>query len=518
MVTPTADTDTPPAADEPRGRPTGLTAAGAARLGVAGVVAVLVALGTLHALVVPPFLPPDETSHTAYALALSEGRYPMIDDFPGELPIPGMREGLSVWTSNHPPLVYLILAVPLRLGIALGEPLAGFHAARLSGVAAAAAGVALSAVLAALVVPRRPDVVVGAAALGGLIPHFVSTAGILYNDAWATLTATAALVAAALVLVRGPTRRSLGWLVAAATIALATRSSGAAAVAAAAGAAGLGTVLHRRDAWPWRLAVGIGAALGVAAVAVTVSAPMYLLNLQRYGDLTGRAALLGMFQREPRAPAFQRLAGASFWRDQQGQLFGQVVEGRYVPAELVLAVRGVVLLAIAALLAAGVRRAWRWRRHGETPDLARAATGLMLACYSAVIVYSVAEFAAVGGSQHARYLFPAAAVIGLAIAAGLGRLPYGWTLAWTAGAVGLWLAVNLVALRGFLVETYDLPASTALAPAAVDALAERGVPGAGVVVALLVTAGLAGLGCWLTAAWILARRGRAALDDEHPRT
>jgi hypothetical protein len=480
----------------------------AVRLGVAGVVVVLVALGTLHALVVPPFLPPDETSHAAYALALSEGRYPMIDDFPDELPIPGMPSGLSVWTSNHPPLAYLVLALPLRLGIALGEPLAGFYAARLVNVAASAGAVALVAVLAALVAPRRPDVVVGAAALGGLVPHFVGTAGILYNDVWATLTATAALVAAARVLIRGPTRRSLGWLAAAATVALAARSSGLAAVAAAAGAAGLGTVLHRRDAWPRRLAVGIGAALGVAGVAVVVSGPVYLLNLQRYGDLTGRAALLELFGREPRAPAWERLAGLSFWRDQQGQLFGQVIEGRYGAPELVLAVRYVVLLALAALLAAGLWRAWRWWQHDEAPDLGRAATGLMLACYSAVIVYSVAEFAAVGGSQHARYLFPAAAVIGLVIAAGLGRLPCGWTLAWTAGAVGLWMAANLVTLRGFLVETYDLPASTALVPAAVDALAVRGVPGAGVVVALVLAAGLAGLGCWLTAAWIIARRGR----------
>ena len=116
--------------------------------GLAGVLLTFAVLATLQALTIYPFHPPDEVSHVGYALEVSHGTLPTI-----ETPIPGHEMPLlqhkvnnsrpanrTIWTANHPPLYYLVAAVPLRLGVDLGHPMAGIRVARLVNVAISLAG------------------------------------------------------------------------------------------------------------------------------------------------------------------------------------------------------------------------------------------------------------------------------------------------------------------------------------------------------------------------------------------
>ena len=98
-------------------------------LGLAGVLLAFVVLAALHAVTVPPFLPADERSHTAYALLVAQGRLPTLTTPAPLLRSPGV--GPRIYTANHPPLYYALVAAPLRLGLAGGHPMAGFAAARL---------------------------------------------------------------------------------------------------------------------------------------------------------------------------------------------------------------------------------------------------------------------------------------------------------------------------------------------------------------------------------------------------
>jgi hypothetical protein len=95
---------------------------------------------------------------------VGNGRLPTI-----ETPIPGDEMPLlqhkvnnsrpanrTIWTANHPPLYYLVAAVPLRLGVELGHPVAGIRAARLVNVAIGLAGLVLIVLLARELVPGRP--------------------------------------------------------------------------------------------------------------------------------------------------------------------------------------------------------------------------------------------------------------------------------------------------------------------------------------------------------------------------
>src|SRR5690625_980373 len=186
------------------------------RLGVAGIALVAGVIGAVYALVIPPFQPPDEASHMAFALELSHGEYPYIHTQPTHLAIPGMPTDHLTWVANHPPLYYLLVGLVLRMFVAVGLPLEWFYLIRGVNVLFGVATVVGVAWL-ARTLTRRADVVLGAAALGGLIPHFVSTTGFAYNDAVAVFAATAALVASASVLVHGPSWPRLCWLTLAVT-------------------------------------------------------------------------------------------------------------------------------------------------------------------------------------------------------------------------------------------------------------------------------------------------------------
>lgn len=100
------------------------------------------ALATLPVLTGRPFLPADERAHTGYALLVGEGELPTpTPPIPGIPPPSGQR--LRVYTANHPPLYYALVAAPLRLGEATRHPLVVSAAALLLAAALAMCASAL---------------------------------------------------------------------------------------------------------------------------------------------------------------------------------------------------------------------------------------------------------------------------------------------------------------------------------------------------------------------------------------
>ena len=81
----------------------------------------------MNLILVPPFVPRDESSHVTYALAIADGRFPASTTPIPAGAIPGL-EPFKTWTANHPPLFYVLSAVPLEAGKAIGEPVLGLPA------------------------------------------------------------------------------------------------------------------------------------------------------------------------------------------------------------------------------------------------------------------------------------------------------------------------------------------------------------------------------------------------------
>ena len=81
----------------------------AVRLGVAGAVLAFLALTTVQAVAIRPYLPPDELYHVGYAATVLDGRLPTLTT-----PLPTDRVPLApddgrprrVYVANHPPLFY----------------------------------------------------------------------------------------------------------------------------------------------------------------------------------------------------------------------------------------------------------------------------------------------------------------------------------------------------------------------------------------------------------------------------
>lgn len=388
--------------------------------GIAAIVLASALLSCLHAFATPPFAPPDETSHVAYALAITEGRRPLVTDFPDATRVPLMREGLSVWTANHPPLHHLLAGVPLRLGEATGFGLAGFFAARLVSVLAHAVGVALVGWLLLLLVPGRPALAVSAAGIAGPVPHFLNVAGIAYNDATAFLFTTATLLAGACILLRGPSRLRVGLLAAAATAAAATRVSGLLPLALAGAAAGVAPLLHPGGTLAARLRRGALSGAVVATAALAVAGVFYVQNVMRYGGLTATATLMTLFEREPRGAPFMRLVWRGFWRDIHTQWWSRINESSQLPDALLIPFRWWAPAIAVGLLVVALRALTRGTWRLPPPRLAAWALPLGLLA-GTILTFSL--FVARGGSAHARYLFPALAAVAALAAVGLGALP-----------------------------------------------------------------------------------------------
>jgi hypothetical protein len=505
-----------PATRPPATRPRGGEDRRAVGTGLAGVLLAFVVLAGLHALTVPPFLPADERSHTGYGLVVGRGELPTLTTPAPLLAPPGV--GPRIYTANHPPLYYALVAAPLRLGVATGHPMAGFAAARLLTVLAAAAGVAAVAALALVLCPDRPRLALAATVAAPLLPSFVHLSGLVHNDALGFTTATAAMAATALVLVRGPSAGRLAVLATAAAAAPLTRASGLPFAALAVLAAGLAPLLHGRGRPALARVRAAAAQAGLAAGATLGAAGwFYLRNRALYGDLGGTAENLRLFGFDQRRPLLGVLGSGGFWSGVHDQLWGRMGGGQFL-ATGPLALPGRLLGAavVAGLVLAGVRAAHAastpptprpvgprtgrvadggirgarlstapagplrprppagplrprppagLRRPGRPAGLPRpgrpaGATGRLVAgaltlAMVPLTMLAMAFYVAEGGGTHARYLYPALGAIGLAAGAGLAALPGRGRADPVLAVFAAMTAVNLLLWATFLSRTAE---------------------------------------------------------------
>ena len=402
-------------------------------------------LGTLSAFSIPLFAPRDEAAHYGYAAEVADGHLPNIETL---VPVDGVplleavmaqrdASRQTIWTANHPPLHYALLAIPIGIGRATGHELGATHAGRLMSVAFAAMAVGAIAWVVGLLFPRRPRLVVAAAGFAALAPALINTSASLYNDSLAILTSTLAFGAGLVWLRQGPSRNRLMLLVATCSLAAATRASGLLVVGVVGLAVVCGSFIHRPESADGETAgtprtaarsalqlLGPAALVGVAVL--VTSGWFYLRNIRLYGDFTATQYLLERFERESREPTLFHLTGSRFWISQQKRLWdvGHDPSTRklwwlvFVPmAGLALrAARGIaqrvrqfgsVSVALADLRIHATRGP---RTRFVAP--AAWALGLLLVV---VLEWSVAQFLSQGGGTHVRYVLPA-----LALAAAVG--------------------------------------------------------------------------------------------------
>ncbi|WP_045877543.1 hypothetical protein [Pseudofrankia sp. DC12] len=444
----------------------------------------------------------------------------------------GIRGNTQVtYTANHPPLFYAIEALPLKIGLVTGHPLAGFRAARLVNIGFGILALGAVAWLVRELLPSRPDLAVGAAAITGVVGMFVNTAGQVYNDALAVLTITLALAAVVVVLRRGPSTARLAVLGAAVLAAAATRASGLLAAGLIVPTAGVAVALHAglsraapldggTQSWrtssgrPLRLPVwrqvGRGAATTVAGAAVLAVGIgwFYRRNLSLYGDITGSGLIAQMFPTSSTPMTIpQILRSHAFWwaiyRGSFGRiaLIGQGPVLRPVP-ELLLWVFA------AGLLLAGARRLAHWSLPGlgsgwRTRTLA-AVAWILIALHLLMVTATLVGYVAAGGMWFARYLLPAIPIVALLLATALAALPFArHGLPTVLVVAGLGVTSALMFTRE-LAFKYPSLAHHRPARRLVAALVMSGVHAPAAVLWLLALCAALGLGCLACSLWTLA--------------
>ena len=482
----------------------------AVRRGVAGAMLAFLTLAAVQAVAIRPYLPPDELYHVGYAVTVLDGRLPTLTTpVPaGRVPLmPADGQPRRIYVANHPPLFYVVAALPLWTGERLGAPRAGILAARLLSATLAAGGLALVAWLALLLVPARPRVAVGAAWLAALLPSLPHVSAFVYNDGLGFLAATAALVAAVAVVRRGPSPPRLAALVAATAAAALTRAPGLAMIAVAAVAAAAGVLLHARRPPLRRALLAAGAGVLVGGVVGGSAIGFYLRNRSLYGSLTGAAYNQDLFGFKPQDHVLALLGSPAYALRLYDGLFSWTrfnLPGVPLPATVVAVPRLLGLAALAGLVlaAAGQLRAFHRPAAG---DLAAAAAWTLAVGWGAGVYVMVAAYDGHGGHTHPRYLFPGLAVLAVAAALGLDRLPGARRGLWLWGAILAQLALTAVAWAAFVTAVRGRrPGSPAdLGGAVAGLLAGGGVRWPWVVLtlaAILLVAALALLG--LALAWV----------------
>ena len=515
------------------------------RLGVAGAVLTFLVLAGLHAWTTPLFSPPDEASHYGYALLLSSGRLPTITTQIPTDGVPQLRARMerrdkvhrTVWTANHPPLYYALMAAPVRIGILAGHPMAGLRLARLLSVAIGAVGIVLLALLIGELVTGRPELVVAAAGVTAVVPSFVANSAWFYNDSLGFVTSTAALLAGVRFLVRGPSRGRLALVAVTAALAALTRASGLVVTAIVVVAVLVGVWRHGRVAGRRPVTAAVWQAGLVAAAVAVTSGWFYLRNYGLYGDFTGATALFDQFHRVSPGSVLDVARVRGYWINQAKRFWDSSYDLRVTSGNRVHKVWWVGALPTLGVVVFALRRLGRfaWRQAGirdvpgPPPGGAGGAAGargarrvalVLLAGLLVLLELLLVKFTSSGGGPHIRYLFPDMTVLALGAALGLASLPGGRRGLPTVAMLSAAVAINLWLLHVLLWATVRPPGGRGVFKAA---LAGAGLPADPLVV--LALCGLllaAALALQALALWALGRRddlpaSSAALEfDESP--
>ena len=455
-----------------------------ARRGVIGIVVAFAVLGLLNVFTVPPLLPRDESSHVSYALRVAHGHLPKLDDRNVRGVIPHMRTSLPIFTANHPPLLYAIVAVPLEIGVRAHRPILGLRAARATSFLFAIATVIGAALLAGLALPGRESIPVVTAAVVALTPTVPHETALVYNDAIGMAGSTWLLVAGMLIFRRGPSRRLVVLLLAAAAFVALARSSSLFALPSAIALAGFGA---RR----WRPALLIGA--GAVATAALAGGWFYLRNKHLYGSFLGN----GYLKRPSGLPIVKRpyletLVDVHIYRHMLGRLWdGWAFASRLPPWPGYIGA-AVELPAVVGLGIAGGHAVQRRARPARETVIVWSC----LAVFSLIVFASVVGFVSIGGNAHARYLFPLLPIVGILVGIGYARLP--WVL--TPLAI-CWSALANVALwHRFVIANGGVESNTP-GVAEIQALREAELRGAPIVLAIAAIAFAVGMALAVRSVW-----------------
>lgn len=404
------------------------------QIGLAGVVAAFVGLGTLYATTVPKFLPADETAHVGYALEIGQGNLPRLDTAVRD-EVPGLALQFEIrreiYTANHPPLYYLWVAVPLRLGVWSGHPVLGFEVARLLTVALTAVAAVATWWSARLLLPRQPEAAVLAAAITVLLPAVPRFAGVVYNDGFSLMVASLALLAGVRMLVLGPSRGRVTALVAAAAALTLTRAVGIPAAGLVAGAGAVAMLVHDPRPWGRRLLRAGALVTGVVAVAFAASGWFWLRSRHLYGDIAGSAYNLDRFGYGPRGTTAELLPDLHWPLTLARQLWGRIydeaefaVGGWAAPGLLVVAlvVGGALCLTVEAVRRTPRAGPAQWRSWSAA-ERGRALAWVLCAAWVVLFYVSTISYIASGGGVHGRYLLPGLPAAALLAAAAVCALP-----------------------------------------------------------------------------------------------
>jgi 4-amino-4-deoxy-L-arabinose transferase-like glycosyltransferase len=436
---------------------------------LAAIIAVYLILGSLHALLTPPWQFPDEPAHFNYIRHIvTEGALPELR--PGDYPAQYLEEikarrfdpALSIasirYESHQPPLYYLWASAIYRLSQSLGE-VGALRALRLFSVLLGAVGVWVAYRVVRQLTPESPTLALGAAAFGATLPMHIAMTAAVNNDVLSELLL--GLVAWTLV---SASSQTWGWRGAALLgvllgFAMLTKLQSYVAL-------GLALLVLAWDAWrahqagtPCAVRAAVARAAAMLGVAFVLVLPWLWRNIGLYGwsdplgmvrhdqvvvgQLTTRqlAAEIGWgaLARQGVVTTFQ-----SFW----GQ-FGWM--GVPLDARLYAALGLLTLLTLLGL-AAWVANP----REGPRSWSPEARRGLwLLAAWAALTTLAFLWYNTKYVQHQGRYLFPAIVPWGLAFALGLRgllRMPL-----WQPLAV---LGALLAGLLAFGLARGDLPGTT----------------------------------------------------------
>ncbi len=230
--------------------------------------------GLLYLAVMPPWQHYDEPTHFEYVRLLAErGRLPLPDDYDlamrreiaASMQATGFwAEGahpiLDLWSDTppaigiselgHPPLYYLLLALPQRL-VRYQDVLTQLYLARLGSVLLYVITIAAVWGLAAELFPRRRGMAAAAALFALYVPAVADVLSGVNNDAGATAAASLFLWSAVSLLRRGASPWRLAAVLISAAACLVTKSTSAALALAGLLVLVAGRLWPAGRRWPW---------------------------------------------------------------------------------------------------------------------------------------------------------------------------------------------------------------------------------------------------------------------------
>lgn len=477
------------------------------RYGVAGALVLYVAVMLVHVFGVPLFDPPDERAHVDYAWQVAHGELPVAGTtFTAEFPELGQTDYFQ-HVSNHPPLYYAITGPVLRLFDAIGHPTTGLYALRLVNVGFTLLTVLAIGRLAAIITARarrevRIATVIAACSIAAVNPALIAASGAIQNDALAVLLGTLLVTVLARAVRSGVDRGVLVQVAVLCTLGMLTRVTfltvaavGVAAVVALTLWPDLRLRVPGRDALlsAVRRAVAIGATIAAGA------GWFLLLNLHRYGDLTGGSAVYGLESIKERTWAPGAEAGPLVYLLHPNSWWVQLRQLTAPPFANMKNNVGLTVLAIIVglVLLAAVVAVLRGRARGIV-DRPGTVTLLLLAVLFAGGMAKLALHVSNRGSSYQRYLLDALGLwaVGAALLVlALGRLaPHALAVIAGFGAVGSVAFAASIVLRADAINRGADPVTSRGFDVLRDTLTDSVVPGAAVLVVLAAAVGIAGLG------------------------